>query len=113
MALKKGTEDAHPALLEPVMNMKIMVPEAHTGDIISDLNGKRARVVGMVPSDTMTMVEAQAPLAEIQRYSADLRSMTQGRGQYSMAFSHYEEAPPQVAQRVIEQAQKAWRAAHA
>jgi elongation factor G len=113
MALKKGTQEAHPALLEPIMDMKITVPEANTGDIISDLNGKRARVMGMIPSGTMTMVEAQAPLAEVQRYSADLRSMTQGRGQYSMTFSHYEETPAHVAQRIIEQAQKDWEAAHA
>ncbi|MEE8370123.1 MAG: elongation factor G, partial [Dehalococcoidia bacterium] len=112
MALKMGTEEAHPALLEPVMDMKITVPEAHTGDIISDLNGTRARVMGMIPTGTMTMVEAQAPLAEVQRYSADLRSMTQGRGQYWMTFSHYEETPPHVAQRVIEQAQKEWQEAH-
>jgi len=82
------------------------VPEANTGDIISDLNGKRARVQGMTPTGSMTTVEAQAPLAEVQRYSADMRSMTQGRGYFSMSFSHYEEVPAHVAQKLIEAAEK-------
>ena len=95
------------------MNMKITVPEGNTGDIISDLNGKRARVQGMTPMGTMTTVEAQAPLAEVQRYSADLRSMTQGRGHFSMAFSHYEEVPAHVAQKLIEAAEREREAAKA
>src|SRR3970040_174309 len=99
-AVKKGAQDAQPVLLEPIMNMKITVPEANTGDIISDLNGKRARVQGMTPMGTMTTVEAQAPLAGVQRYSADLRSMTQGRGNFLSSFSHYEEVPAHVAQKL-------------
>ena len=95
------------------MNMKITVPEGNTGDIISDLNGKRARVQGMTPMGTMTTVEAQAPLAEVQRYSADMRSMTQGRGHFSMSFSHYEEVPAHVAQKLIEAAEKVREAAKA
>ena len=113
MALKKGTRDAQPVLLEPIMNMKITVPEANTGDIISDLNGKRARVLGMAPHGTMTTIEVQAPLAEVQRYAADLRSITQGRGHYSMTFSHYEEVPAHLTQRVIEAAQREREAARA
>jgi elongation factor G len=105
-ALKKGALDAHPVLLEPVMNMQISVPEASTGDVMSDLNGKRAKVLGMTPQGTQTVIEALAPLAEVQHYAADLRSITQGRGTYSMQFSHYEEVPAHVAQRIIEQAQK-------
>ncbi|HLB27314.1 MAG TPA: elongation factor G [Dehalococcoidia bacterium] len=112
-AVKKGAQDAQPVLLEPIMNMKITVPEANTGDIISDLNGKRARVQGMTPMGTMTTVEAQAPLAEVQRYSADLRSMTQGRGHFSMSFSHYEEVPAHVAQKLIEAASREREAAKA
>jgi elongation factor G len=112
-AVRKAAEDAQPTLLEPIMNMKITVPESNTGDIISDLNGKRARVLGMAPEGTMTTVEAQAPLAEVQRYSADLRSMTQGRGYFSMTFSHYEEVPAHVAQKVIEGAQREREAAKA
>ncbi len=113
MALKKATEDAHPILLEPVVDMHITVPESNTGDVISDLNVKRARVLGMTPAGTMTTIEAQAPLSEVQRYSADMRSLTQGRGFFSMEFSHYEEVPSHMAQKVIEQANKDREAARA
>ena len=106
MALRKGVQDAHPVLLEPIMNMQIIVPEANTGDVMSDLNGKRAKVLGMTPQGSQTVIEALAPLAEVQHYAADLRSITQGRGAYSMQFSHYEEVPAHVAQRIIEHAQK-------
>jgi elongation factor G len=112
-ALKKGCEDAQPVLLEPIMNMHITVPEVNTGDVISDLNGKRARVLGMTPMGAMTTVEAQAPLAEVQRYSADLRSMTQGRGYFTMEFDHYEDVPAHLAQKVIEMAAKEREAAKA
>jgi elongation factor G len=110
MALKKGAQDAHPVLLEPIMNMQIIAPEANTGDVMSDLNGKRAKVLGMTPQGGQTVIEALAPLAEVQHYAADLRSITQGRGTYSMQFSHYEEVPAHVAQRIIEQAQKEQKA---
>ena len=108
-ALKKGMSQAQPILLEPIMNLKVTVPDDYTGDIIGDLNTKRARVMGMNPERGINVIEAQAPLAEIQRYSIDLRSMTQGRGSFTMEFIHYEEAPPQVTQKVIaeRQAQKA------
>jgi len=106
MALREATEAAHPILLEPIMDMQITVPEANTGDVISDLNGKRARVQGMVPSGAMTTIEAQAPLPEVQHYSADMRSLTQGRGFFTIEFSHYEEVPAHAAQKVIEEANK-------
>jgi elongation factor G len=112
-AVKKGTQEAQPVLLEPVMDVKITIPEPNTGDIISDLNGRRARVLGMTPQGSMTTVEAQAPLAEVQRYSADLRSITQGRGHFTMSFSHYEEIPAQAAQKVIEAAERKREAAKA
>ncbi len=106
-AFRKGAQEARPVLLEPIMRMKITVPDAHTGDIISDLNGKRARVLGTSPAGPgLTTIEALAPLAEVQRYAADLRSLTQGRGHYTMTFDHYEEVPPHIAQRIIEQAQR-------
>jgi elongation factor G len=106
-ALKKGTQEANPVLLEPVVNLHITVPEENTGDVLSDLNGKRGKVLGMTPEGGLTTIEAQAPLAEVQRYATDLRSMTQGRAYYTMEISHYEEVPAHVAQRVIEEAQKA------
>jgi len=113
MALKEGTQKAQPVLLEPIMNMHITVPEANTGDVISDLNGKRARVLGMTPSGAMTTIEAQAPLAEVQHYAADMRSLTQGRGFFTMEFSHYEEVPSHLAQKVIDEATKEREAAKA
>ncbi len=105
-ALKQATEDAQPIILEPIMNMRITVPDANQGDVISDLNGKRARVSGMTPTGSMTTIDAQAPLAEVQHYSADMRSLTQGRGFFSMEFSHYEEVPAHLAQKIIDQALK-------
>jgi elongation factor G len=106
-ALKQGAQQAGPVLLEPIMTLRITVPETNTGDILSDLNGKRGKVLGMVPQGSFTTIEAQAPLAEVQTYATDVRSMTQGRGYYSMELSHYEEVPAHVAQRVIQNAEKA------
>jgi elongation factor G len=113
MALKESCQKAQPILLEPIVNMQITVPEANTGDVISDLNGKRARVLGMTPDGAMTTIDAQAPLAEVQRYSADMRSLTQGRGFFTMEFAHYEEVPSHMAQKVIDEAQKEREAAKA
>lgn len=112
-ALKQAMEGAQPILLEPIMDMHITVPDPNTGDVISDLNTKRARVLGMNPAGAMTTIEAQAPLSEVQHYSADMRSLTQGRGYFAMEFSHYEEVPAHMAQKVIEQAQKDREAAKA
>ncbi len=106
MAMKKGAQDAHPVILEPIMNMQITVPEPNTGDVISDLNGKRARVLGMNPAGSMTTIDAQAPMAEVQHYAADMRSITQGRGYFTMSVAHYEEVPSHQAQKVIDQANK-------
>jgi elongation factor G len=100
-AVKKGLAQAQPVLLEPIMSMKITVPEGFTGDVIGDLNSKRARVLGMNPHDGLNTIEAQAPMAEMLRYAIDLRSMTQGRGSYEMGFSHYEEVPAHAAQKII------------
>jgi elongation factor G len=111
-AFRQGFQDASPVLLEPIMNMTIVVPEQYVGDVMSDLNGKRARVQGMEPEGGMTTIRAQAPLAEIQRYATDLRSITQGRGTYSIEFSHYEEVPAHIAQQVIAESKKQAAAAH-
>jgi elongation factor G len=102
-AFKKGLSQGQPVLLEPVVNMTITVPDSFTGDIIGDLNGKRARVIGMSPADGINEIQAQAPLAEVQRYAIDLRSMTQGRGKFTTEFSHFEEVPATLAQKIIEQ----------
>jgi elongation factor G len=102
-ALKKGMAEAQPVLLEPIVNITITVPDTLTGDIIGDLNTKRGRVSGMNPGDGVNVIQAQAPLAEVQRYAVDLRSMTQGRGIFTTEFSHYEEVPSQIAQKIIAQ----------
>jgi elongation factor G len=105
-ALKAGAQKAKPVLLEPIVNVRVRAPEAYTGDLVSDLNGKRARVLGITPDDRMTVIDAQAPLAEMQRYATDLRSLTQGRASFTIAFDHYEEVPDHVAKKVIEAAEK-------
>jgi elongation factor G len=112
-ALKEAAKSAQPVLLEPIVNMRITVPDANTGDVISDLNGKRARVLGMNPAGSMTTIEAQAPLAEVQHYSADMRSLTQGRGYFTVEFAHYEEVPSHMAQKIIDQANQEREAARA
>jgi len=104
-ALKKGMAEGQPVLLEPIMNIKVTVPEDFTGDIIGDLNTKRARVQGMSPGGGVNIIEAQVPLAEILRYAIDLKSITQGRGSYKATFSHYEEVPAHVAQKIIAERQ--------
>jgi elongation factor G len=105
-AFKQGIPTAGPVLLEPVMNMEITVPENFMGDIIGDLNTKRARVQGMDQKGGWSVITAQAPLAEISRYATDLRSMTQGRGYFTMSFDHYDIVPSHIASVIIEKAKK-------
>jgi len=106
-ALKKGMSQGHPVLLEPMMTLRVRVPDQFTGDILSDLNGnKRGKVHGMTPEGGFTVIEAEAPLAEIQDYANDMRALTQGRGSFEMDFDHYEEVPQHIAQKVIESTQK-------
>lgn len=100
-AMRKGLADAQPVLLEPIMDISIRAPEEYTGDIIGDLNTKRAQVQGMNPEDGINVVDAQVPQAEVLRYSIALKSITQGKGTFTMAFSHYQEVPPAVTQKVI------------
>ena len=101
MALKKGLADGNPVLLEPIVKMKVTVPDNFTGDIMSDLNGKRGRVSGMNPQGGWNTIEATAPLSEVQRYAIDLRAITQGRGVFEIEFSHYEEVPSHVTQKIV------------
>ena len=106
-ALKQGVGDANPVLLEPVVKLSITVPDAYTGEVISDLNGKRGRILGMNPDNGATLIEAEVPLAEVQRYAQDLRSVSQGRGSYSMEFDHYDQVPTNLEPKVIEDAKRA------
>ncbi len=108
MAFKEGAVKAGPVLLEPIFDVDVLVPESFMGDVIGDLNSKRGRILGMEPTGrNLQRIRAQVPQAEMLRYSIDLRSITQGRGQFSMKFSHYEEAPPQVSEQVIAEARAA------
>ena len=108
MAMRQAVMDARPVLLEPIMEVEVLVPERNMGDVISDLNGKRGRIAGMEPSgDHLEKVKAQVPLSSMYRFPIDLRSITQGRGRYTMKFSHYEEVPTHAAQSVIAAYQKA------
>ncbi len=108
MAFKEGAVKAGPVLLEPIYDVDVLVPEYFMGDVIGDLNSKRGRILGMEPTGrNLQRIRAQVPQAEMLRYSIDLRSITQGRGQFSMKFSHYEEAPPQVSEQVIAEARAA------
>jgi elongation factor G len=100
-AVKKGLQEGKSVLLEPIFKLKVTAPDSYTGDIISDLNTKRGQVQGMLPEDGINVIEAIVPLAEIQKYAMNLKSITQGKGTYSMEFSHYQEAPPLVTQKII------------
>jgi len=106
-AFAQAVEAAKPALLEPVADIEIVIPSAFMGDISSDLNGRRARIMGMDSDGDAQIIKAQVPLAEMQTYSTQLRSITAGEGSYTMEFSHYAVVPPNVAQTVIAKAKAA------
>jgi elongation factor G len=101
MAFKKAAEQAQPTLLEPIMSVGVVVPEDAVGDVIGDLNGRRGRPLGMEPKGAMTEIKAEVPMAEMLSYAPDLRSITGGRGEYTMEFARYEEVPAHLAQKVI------------
>ncbi len=101
-AFKKAVLEAGPVLLEPIMNVRIVVPENFMGDVLGDLNTKRARVQGMEQEKGKSVITAQVPLAEMLHYATELRSLTQGRGVYTMELSHYEIVPAHIAEQVIE-----------
>jgi elongation factor G len=105
-AFKKGVDQARPILLEPIVDLEVSVPEQYVGDVMGDLNTRRARVLGMFPDGGMTVIQAQAPLAEVQRYATDLRSLTQGRGTFTMKTAQFEEVPAHITQNVVAEAKK-------
>ncbi|MGQ9707524.1 MAG: elongation factor G [bacterium] len=106
LAFKNACEKAGVVLLEPIMNVEVTVPDRDTGDVMGDLNARRGRIVGMEAQGGLQVIRAQVPLAEMYKYSNSLRSMTQGRGYFTMEFDHYEEVPREIAQRVIEEARR-------
>lgn len=104
IAFKKGMEEAKPVLLEPVMSLKITVPDEYTGDIMGDISKKRGRVLGMeVFKENKQIINAEAPQAEIFKYAIDLKSMTQGMGYFEMEFARYEKVPEETAQKIIDE----------
>ena len=110
-AFKLAVKDASPVMLEPIYDFKITVPESNMGDVLGDLNTRRARVQGMDTQKGRSVVTAQVPLAEMQRYTTDLRSMTGGRGVFTMEFSRYETVPSHIATDLIAARQKELQAA--
>jgi elongation factor G len=106
LALKKGCQDANPIILEPIVRAEVTVPEEYMGDVMGDFNKKRGRILGMEPEGRYQVVRALVPMAEMFKYSIDLRSITAGRGTFTTEFDHYEEVPFSVAEKVIEQAKK-------
>ncbi len=111
LAIRKGSLDAGPVLLEPVAEAEIRVPEKNLGDIMSDINGRRGKILGTEPDDGYQKVKATVPESEMLRFALDLRSITQGRGSFSKKFSHYDEMPAHLAKTIIEEFQKQHEAA--
>ena len=102
-AMSDGLNKAKPILLEPIMFCKVIVPDTLTGDVVGDLNGKRARILGMLPDGSgSTVIEAEVPQVETLSYSSDLRSQTQGRGTFTLEFRQYEQVPEHLVTRVVE-----------
>jgi elongation factor G len=112
-AMRQALEQADPVLLEPIMQVTLSVPEECVGDVIGDLNGRRGRPQGMEPVGAMTEIKAEVPMAEMLAYAPDLRSITQGQGDYTLEFLRYEEVPGHLAQKVVEQATEERAATHA
>jgi elongation factor G len=106
VGFKAAFTQAHPVLLEPVMHVEVTVPSEFAGDIMGDLNTRRAHIHGMTPDGPNTVIEASVPQSEMLRYATDLRSMTQGRGTYAMRVSHYDPVPAQLQQRIIDERKK-------
>jgi elongation factor G len=111
LAIRKGALDAGPVLLEPIVEATIRVPERNLGDIMSDLNGRRGKILGTEPDDGYQDVKALVPESEMLRFALDLRSITQGRGSFTQKFDHYDEMPAHLAKNIIDQYQKEHEAA--
>jgi len=112
-AFRLAAQKAGVIILEPIYNMEIIVPDQFAGDVMSDMSTRRGRVQGMMPmGNGKTVIHAQAPLVEIQRYATDLRGMTQGRGRFSISFAGYEEVPPHLVNQIVEAHKKELEAAH-
>jgi elongation factor G len=105
-AFKEGFKQAKPVLLEPIYEIEVKVPEDFMGDVMGDLSSKRGKISGMDAEGHFQVIKAKVPLVELHKYSTTLRSITQGRGIFTQKFSHYEEVPHEMAQKIIEQSKK-------
>ncbi len=104
LAYEDGIPNAHPVILEPILKLDILIPDTNTGDVIGDISSKRGHVLGMAPAEGepgFSIVEVEAPEAEVQRYATDLRSITQGRGRFTREFVRYEEVPPNIQEQIV------------
>ena len=103
----KKLVDAQPCLLEPIASCKIIIPDDYMGDIIGDMNKRRGRIMGMIPmTGGKQTLEAEVPMAEMFKYATDLRSMTQGRGKFSMEMTRYDEVPASQSPKIVEEAKR-------
>jgi elongation factor G len=107
MAFKKAVQEAQPALLEPIMRIAIEVPDEAMGDVIGDLNSRRGKVLGVDSQDNQQIITAQVPMSEVAKYAPDLTAMTGGRGTFTVEFSHYEEVPAHLMDKVVAEAKAA------
>jgi elongation factor G len=106
MGFKKAMEMSHPVLLEPIMKIEVIVPDENMGDVMGDLNSRRGKIMGVETKGSSQVVKATVPMEEVLKYAPDLRSMTGGRGTFTIEFSHYEEIPAHIAPKIIELAKK-------
>ena len=107
LAFKNAAQLAKPVILEPIMDVEVLVPDDYMGDIMGDLSMRRGKIQGTEQEGSLQKIKAQVPLSELYRYSTMLRSMTQGRATHRRKFSHYEEVPHDVAQKLIAEAESA------
>ncbi len=101
LAIKKALLEAAPVLLEPIISVEVAIPDVYLGNVTGDLNGRRGQVIGTEPRGSLTLINAVVPLADMDHYSTNLRSMTKGTGSYHMKFSHYEKVPSHISEKII------------
>ena len=112
LGFKKGIPDCKPILIEPVMNMEIVVPNDQVGDVMGDLNAKRGKIQGIDPAEEVQTIRALVPMAEVLNYAADLTSLTGGRGMFVMEFDHYEDVPDHLIKKIVDAANQNFEEKH-
>ncbi len=112
MCFRKGMMDSKPCLLEPIYNIEVTIPEEYMGDVMGDISSRRGKIMGMDSDGHFQVIKAQVPLAELYKYSSTLRSLTSGRGGYKRDFSHYEEVPKEVENKIIDEYNKSREEGH-